>query len=234
MSLTWLRQKIRPYRWLHWMLRHKHLSFEELQDSRLYFSQFGEDIFLTNSVFPTKCDGFYVDCGAYHPFRGSNTHLLWKRGWHGINIEPNPTQLEKFNQYRPNDINLGMAVSDVEQVERFVCDDVFSGIDSEARSVIAARHPDRCSSEVIEIKCLRLQTILATYAPSVEVDLLSVDCEGHDLQVLRSYDWSGPVPYCIIAETHGCQRESINQLLVGKGYSHLITLGLSGIYVRGA
>jgi FkbM family methyltransferase len=227
-----LLKKLIPYRWLHWMLKNRRLTFDELKHSKQYFSQFGEDIILTECVFPKKTNGFYVDCGAYHPLRGSNTYLLWKRGWRGINLEPNPTQLEQLKAHRPDDINLGFAVSNEERIISFICDDVFSGIDSKARSKIAGRHPNRPPSRAVEVESLRLDTIIKKHAPVDEIDLLNIDCEGHDFQVLQSYDWSGQIPYCIVVERHGDQVREIDAFLADKAYSLLVTVGLSGIYIR--
>lgn len=41
------------------------------------YSQHGEDVILV-SLFNYKKDGFYVDVGAHHPYRFSNTHRLFK------------------------------------------------------------------------------------------------------------------------------------------------------------
>ena len=49
------------------------------------YSQEGEDIFL-RKIFNKK-KGFYVDVGCYHPLDGSNTYLLYKKGWNGINLD---------------------------------------------------------------------------------------------------------------------------------------------------
>jgi FkbM family methyltransferase len=226
-------EQFRPYRWLHWMLKNKRLTFDELRASKAYYSQFGEDVVLAECVFPGKCEGFYIDCGAYHPIRGSNTYLLWKRGWRGINLEPNAAQLEQFKTDRPDDINLGIAVSNEEGKAKFVCDDAFSGIDSNARSEIAARHPNRPPGQTVEVECLRLETIIKQYALSQQIDLLNVDCEGHDLQVLQSYDWAGRTPpSVIVVERHGGKARQVDKFLDNQGYRLLVTAGLSGIFVR--
>ena len=51
---------------------------------KIYYSQFGEDVVLLK-IFKNKQVGFYVDVGAHHPKRYSNTYLLHKKGWQGIN-----------------------------------------------------------------------------------------------------------------------------------------------------
>ena len=79
------------------------------------YSQEGEDMILRR-IFEGKRRGFYVDVGAHHPRRFSNTYYFYKEGWRGINIEPNPEALKAFNLDRPKDINLQLGVSDVASI----------------------------------------------------------------------------------------------------------------------
>ena len=69
----------------------------------------GEDLFIDN-FFKNK-RGLYVDVGAYHPLELSNTYLLHKRKWEGINIDINSLSIEYFDFLRPNDINLNLGVA---------------------------------------------------------------------------------------------------------------------------
>ena len=75
------------------------------------FSQEGEDLFLIN-FFKDKKEGFYVDVGAFHPFRISNTYALYKKGFRGINIDISATSIDFFNFARPDDINLNVGATD--------------------------------------------------------------------------------------------------------------------------
>src|SRR5690554_515847 len=80
--------------------------------TRIY-SQEGEDILLRR-IFEHNPPGFYVDVGAHHPFRFSNTKLLYDKGWHGINIEPNPKVKECFLKFRSRDTTVFAGVSALE------------------------------------------------------------------------------------------------------------------------
>ena len=73
------------------------------------YSMNGEDVFV-NNYFKKKI-GFYVDVGAYHPLELSNTYLLYKRGWNGINIDINSLSIDYFDYLRPDDININIAAS---------------------------------------------------------------------------------------------------------------------------
>ena len=73
------------------------------------YSMDGEDLFIDN-FFKNKI-GIYVDVGAYHPLELSNTYLLYKRKWEGVNIDINSLSIEYFDFLRPNDINLNLGVA---------------------------------------------------------------------------------------------------------------------------
>jgi len=72
------------------------------------YSQEGEDVVLRRFV--GEKPGFYVDIGAHHPQRFSNTYFYYKLGWRGLNIDADPDLIEEFELERPNDINIACAV----------------------------------------------------------------------------------------------------------------------------
>ena len=76
-----------------------------------YYSQGGEDAVLQH-IFSNKKNGFYVDVGANHPMHYSNTYLLYKRGWSGINIDPNPASIKLFNWHRRRDCNINCGIAE--------------------------------------------------------------------------------------------------------------------------
>jgi len=85
------------------------LTREEFRFSRISFSQFGEKMARRK---PTDVAPIYVDAGCFHPIHFSNTLLLLKRGWRGINIDMTPEKIEIFKILRPFDFNVCAALSD--------------------------------------------------------------------------------------------------------------------------
>ena len=61
----------------------------------IYFSQEGEDVILRR-IFEDQKNGFYIDIGAHHPKRFSNTYYFYDRGWEGINIDATPGSMKFF------------------------------------------------------------------------------------------------------------------------------------------
>lgn len=195
---------------------------------RLSFSQFGEDIFV-DQYFSQKDEGIYVDIGAFHPVGLSNTYLLYRRGWKGICIEPHPEHFVDFPKLRPRDVNLNLAVSTTEGNVPFCCDDVCSGI-SDKTHIHANRNP---MAKKISVKARSLASILDEYLADLgeEIDLISVDCEGHDMEVLRSNDWSRFRPKLILVENHRQSKDSDPEVFLAQyGYHFISRLGLTDVY----
>jgi FkbM family methyltransferase len=167
------------------------------------YSQEGEDLILER-LFGNWNSGFYVDVGAHHPRRFSNTFIFYKRGWHGINIEPNPDALKLFQRHRKRDINLGFGVANTEgQLSYFMFNE--SALNSFDRVLSEQRQDHRY--RIIDTKSIsvkRLAHILQEYMPAqTPIDFMSIDVEGYDLQVLQSNDWSRFRPACVLVESSG-------------------------------
>ena len=185
-----------------------------------------------DQYFSKKEEGIYVDIGAFNPISISNTYLLYRKGWKGICIEPHPEHFVDFPKLRPRDINLNLAVSTTEGNVEFCCDEVFSGI-ADKTHIYANRNP---TAKKITVKARSLAAILDEYLADLgeEIDLISVDCEGHDMEVLRSNDWSRFKPKLILVETHVQSRDSGPEVFLAQhGYRFLIRLGLTEVYELG-
>lgn len=222
MQRSFVKNALRPYvlaarRW-----RRGDLRLADLAWGHASFSQFGEDRVL-EQLFEGRSTGFYVDVGAYDPFHASNTCLLYRRGWRGINLEPDPHAKALIELHRPRDTTLPYAVSDVEGPVVFLLKGSFSGIAD-------ARHQWGTDGEPVTVESRRLSTILDEHVPpGIAVDLLDVDCEGHDLDVLRSNDWERWRPAVILAEWH--EGVDVSKYLVSAGYELYVRLGPTGIFV---
>lgn len=165
------------------------------------WSQEGEDLLLLK-IFGDRADGFYVDVGAHHPKRFSNTYLFYKLGWRGINIDANPGSMRIFNKARPGDINLEIPVSQSEGTltyYQFNEPAVNTFSPETARERIADTKYKLTGKA--ELKSRTLKSILAEFLPpGKKIDFLTVDVEGLDLDVLSSNDWSMFRPSVILAE----------------------------------
>ena len=166
------------------------------------FSQEGEDLVLTR-FFDHQEKGFYVDVGAHHPFRFSNTYLLYLRGWRGINIDAMPGAMNAFEEWRSEDVNLECVVSNDTKPRRFFLYDE-PALNTISEEVVKQREIEAPQYHVtgsVVLPARRLGDILAEYLPPGQtIDLFNIDVEGHDLDVLQSNDWERFRPRVVVVE----------------------------------
>jgi FkbM family methyltransferase len=168
------------------------------------FSQCGEDMIARFYLYQNK--GYYVDIGAYHPKKISNTYYFYKKGWRGINVDGNRKSINLFDRMRPNDINVHCCVGNSEEdstVEFYMFErSELNTIKKELLPDIFKYHKQKPIA-VEKIPFRKLASILNEYKPSVTpIDLLSIDTEGADEEILLSNDWKSYRPKVIIVEKH--------------------------------
>lgn len=192
---------------------------------RATFAQEGEDILLARLMDGQK-SGFYVDVGAHHPSKCSNTYYFYKRGWRGINIDAMPGSMKLFNLLRPRDINIEIAISDKQEVLEFHAfnNPLFNSADKEiAESRRTAFGEERSKKNVFQVQAHTLESVLERYLPiNTEIDFLSIDVEGLDLNVLKSNNWSKFRPKYILVEILD---ESLHTILDTETYKFLVETG---------
>ena len=154
-------------------------------------SQFGEDKFLLN-LFDKNYIGKYLDLGCFHPTRHSNTNLLYKNKWSGINIDLNPLSIELFNYMRPNDINLNIGISSKEdEKELYFIDELNTQNNLDKNQLnFLKNHHNLKENEIIvkKIKTKKLNTVLDDYNLD-KIDFFNIDIEGHELEVIKTIDF---------------------------------------------
>src|SRR5438093_4691896 len=157
---------------------------------RTSFSQEGEDL-IVDRLFEGRKTGFYVDVGAHHPVRFSNTHRFYRRGWRGINIEPDPEAIALFQKRRKRDTNVACGVAATEGRRTYF---MFNepALNSFDQALSEQRQNNRYRIVATkQIPVRPLSHILCEFLPpGVHIDFMSVDVEGYDLEVLRSNNWS--------------------------------------------
>ena len=195
--------------WLQRLLARVRASVFDVYAVKSY-SQEGEDLLLRR-IFGDKECGFYVDVGAHHPNRFSNTHGFYQRGWHGINVEPNPDAMGEFRVQRSRDVNLQCGVgAEPGRITYYLFDE--PALNTFDRSVVDSRvAATRYKLKgTIEVAIERLDHILEKYLPpNQSIDFFSIDTEGFDLQVLQSNDWRRYRPRCILVESLGSSLEDV-------------------------
>lgn len=194
------------------------------------FSQHGEDLFVLEYF--NHRPGFYIDIGANHPFRISNTYLLYLNGWRGITIEPIPHLSRKHRQYRPNDLHFNVGAGSCDATMRFyeLSPNLLSTFNRElAAEYIKTHHAVQTGCRDIPVRTLA--SLWKELGVREKVAFLTIDCEGHDLEVLRGIDWSATKPQLVAVETvHEHAADETGQLLSPIGYKFLATRGYNTFF----
>lgn len=206
--------------------------------ARASFAQEGEDLLVDRILGAPAC-GCYVDVGAHHPFRFSNTALFYMRGWSGLNIDAAPGSMGKFARWRRRDRNLEIGVARRRGVAEFF---VFSEPALSTFDAAIARLRVQEGSELVRrvvVPCAPLSEILHEHCPSKVIDFLSVDVEGHDLEVLQSNDWKRFRARVCIVEVLSTPFEELDQhpvvqFLSGLGYQLVSRLHNSTVFCDAA
>ena len=81
------------------VLKEFYAEHPEIVFQNYSYSQNGEDLILSR-LLEGHPVGKYIDIGAHHPFRFSNTAKLYSEGWSGLNVDPNPTSIKDFETSR--------------------------------------------------------------------------------------------------------------------------------------
>ena len=188
------------------------------------WSQEGEDRILKR-IFGDKRDGFYIDIGAHHPKRFSNTYLFYRKGWRGINVDALPGTAKRFNKSRRRDINLELGVGAVEgDLRYFSFRDAALNTFSPDVADVRIRSGLNSYLGVKNIEIMPLAKILERHLPIGQfIDFMSIDVEGLDHEVLASNDWARFRPGFVLvemldAEVFSLEMSVAGQMLASVGY----------------
>lgn len=166
------------------------------------YAQEGEDLILYRMIYGKIEKGFYVDVGAHHPKRFSNTYFFYEQGWQGINIEPMPGSKRNFDKVRTRDINLEIPINSTEkELTYYIFNDPALNGFSKDISLLRNQSPDYRIIKTVNMKTKTLSSVLNEHLSGEQkINLLSIDVEGLDLEVLKSNDWRNYKPDFIMVE----------------------------------
>jgi len=204
---------------------------------RISYSESGEDMIVQSllrrlGIWRTR----YIDVGASHPFFGNNTALLYRKGSSGINIEPNPVYYRALVKHRKRDINLNAGVLDYSgEAEFYILAD--SGLSTllKAEAERRAKEQHIPILKVLKVKVYTLNEVFARYGAANPPRFVSLDTEGADERILRSFDFSTWSPLVICCETTGQaeRKSSLIEFMESQGYAVYADTWVNTIFVQG-
>ena len=179
------------------------------------YAQGLEDMYLLR-LFGREHKGFYVDVGANDGVFVSNTYTLYRLGWRGVCIEPNPDAYAALIARRGEDACVNAAVGrSAGTVELSWQGDI-----TEGSAVRNDARPGRSCQVVLK----PLAEILREQSAPTEFELLTIDVEGMEHEVLLGMDWQAYRPHLVIVEynSEGQVNAEAFDLLLQHGYRPIL------------
>lgn len=217
--------KFRQNRFFYWLYKIQKIYKNKKPNS--HYAEFAEDV-MVNRILKKIKKGFYVDIGAYHPYKGSLTYNLYSRKWNGMNLDISKSSIDLFNIARPSDININCAVSEFNG-ETFYYEN--SPINQQ-NSLI----PQDDNQKKIKIQSYKLSEILKMHNIN-SVDYINIDTEGNELEVLMGIDFSkiNPTLFTIEDNSFDLNNEIKKKKIIflkEKNYELINIIGVTMFFVK--
>jgi FkbM family methyltransferase len=148
------------------------------------YAQNFEDVMLER-LFGDRDHGFYVDIGAWDPHLHSVTKHFYLKGWHGINVEPIVSRIQRFELDRPRDLNLNVAIaSEKGDVSFWTCheEDALSTTEESTADELRGRGFSFTETKV----SARYLDDIFNECGLTDIDFLKIDVEGAEAEVIRT------------------------------------------------
>jgi FkbM family methyltransferase len=178
--------------------------YQYIQEKTHYkksYSQTGEDLivkFILDSLKITKPR--YLDIGAFHPQKINNTFLFYRKGAKGVCIEPDPFLLKRIQNKRHRDIclNVGIGINNEKYADFFILTSKTLNTFSKTEAEKYVSFGNQKIEKVIKIPLVEINKIVKDYFPHT-LNFVSIDIEGLDELVIRSFDFNyiRPEVFCI-------------------------------------
>ncbi len=206
------------------------------EDIKLY-SQDNQDYIVYENFFKDQKDGFYCDIGGNHPLKINNTRYFEELGWDGVAFEPLPHMKKLWAEHRKAKL-FPFALSDNEgEVIFTVVKDETGWEDMLSFVKETGEVESDFETDEIQVQTKIFRKVMEDESIT-HIDYLSLDVEGHELNVLKGIDFTkikinvltieNNPPSCILYGD-----ENIRKFMFKNDYFLWgRTIGLDDIYVR--
>jgi len=181
---------------------------------------------LLRSYFACVPCGFFVEVGANDPEHNSQTWNLEQRGWTGVLVEPLPELACKLRERRLSKVYEAACSSPANAGKTLPLRLAGPHSSIEPDYFVAGT---RSSGELM-VQVRTLDEILVDAHAPQPVDFLSIDVEGHAVEVLAGIDLKRWRPRLILVEDHATDLR-IHNALTAQGYRWVRRSGINGWYV---
>ena len=169
---------------------------------------------------------FFVDVGANHPVIDSQSYHLEVLGWEGLLIEPLKEYTDLLKSKRSNKV-IQVACSSKKNHDK-ILDIIVAGVHSTLNTKPIAVGVN--SNKTQKVKCKTLDHVLEEYNIEKNFDFLSIDIEGHEMELFDGFSLDYWTPKLILLEDHVVNHEKHNHMK-NNNYQLIFRTGLNSWYV---
>jgi len=213
------------------------MFYSQCDEDKIIYEKYISKIKLNN---PT-----YLEMGAMAGIKYSNTFFFEKElNWTGILIEPSTYNFNLLQQNRPNNKLFNNIISNITDREveyiNYECE-CLSGvagiIDTIPKdNMITYYENDNVWQKSMREQYLHIKKIKPISLSQVideskftKIDFFSLDVEGHEYEVLCSYNWSIPINMFLIENNPN--KNKIDELLLSKNYIFIEYIGPNSFWI---
>jgi FkbM family methyltransferase len=170
--------------------------------------------------------GFFVEVGANQPQQGSQTWQFEQAGWNGVLVEPQPDLAERLGQARRARV-ISAACSSPRNAGSHMTLHVL-GPHSSLNPELAVTGVK--AQSMVEVPVRTLDDILDEAGAPSPIDFVSIDVEGHEVEVLSGFDIARWRPRLLLIEDHVTSLAT-HRYVTQAGYRLIRRTGPNGWYV---
>jgi len=203
-----------------------------------YQSQYQQDKILNEKYFKNRVGGVFVDIGAHDGKSLSNTFFYEKAlNWKGLCIEPLPKVFKQLKENRSCIVVEGAAWKE-DTTKQFRIVEGYPEMLSGFVDTYPDAHQKRITDEIelmggssvdVDIKCFDISKLLLQHKLT-EIDFLSIDVEGSELDILESIDYKKIKINVILAENNYSDTR-LTSFLETKGYELVGRISIDDVYI---
>jgi FkbM family methyltransferase len=202
----------------------------------MFYSQYGEDRLLVQ-LFAGKTSGICVEVGANNGVDGSTTLHFEETGWNCLLVEPNPALCQAIRARRTAQLFecAASSKSGAETLHIAAGAELAHAVSKlggqEQAQLIHERYGFQ--TEAVLVKLRTLDDILEEAGVAGPIDFVSIDVEGHELEVLKGLNTDRWLPTVMIIEDNSLLWErAVSQHLRRRGYVRFMRTGVNDWYAR--
>jgi FkbM family methyltransferase len=181
---------------------------------------------MISEFFQNSKKGYYVDVGANHPTIESQSWHLEQLGWHGLLLDPLPGYCQLLKEKRSGTV-VQFACSSPENHNK-ILKLINAGGHSTLNTNPIALGDNSC--ETIDVTCKTLDSILTEYGAPIGFDFISIDIEGHEMEMFKGFTLDKWKPKLVLLEDHVINHQKHHHMITN-GYQLILRTGLNSWYV---